>query len=75
MGKTKALNQDSIMDFASHHVGKSLDAFVENCNNLGLIVRVSEQDGEVFCGSCEYNPLRLNVSVKNKNVVEILGVM
>lgn len=55
-------------------IGKSLEEFTQEAEKLGLEVRVEMKDGKPQMGLMNMRKNRINVSITENNVTEILGI-
>lgn len=54
-------------------IGKNINEARGIATSKGLTIRVMEEDGESYVGTCDFRPDRINVVVKEGKVVEITG--
>jgi pyruvate kinase len=52
-------------------VGKELESLP---HNIWKRIRVLKEDGEIFLGTMEFNPSRINVEVNNGIIVDVISL-
>jgi Fe-S oxidoreductase len=52
-------------------IGKTVAEAQSLAKKAGCKVRVMQEDGEHFCGTCDYVPTRLNLSVEGGKVTAV----
>lgn len=52
-------------------IGQSEAKVIEQLKKENKKIRVMSKDGEHFFGTCDYNPFRLNLSIKDGKVTHI----
>lgn len=65
-----------LKDFRDCLVGQPLDEAIDMCKSLcpWMVIRVMRVDGKNCVGTCDVNPDRANVAVKNGIITSIIGI-